>query len=118
MNNYLFLIGVLLIALGLFVKFKFQNKQKIGSDNFKKNRSVSYALLGTGITSICFYFILEPYNTFPLLKISSEFLLAGTIYVYVCWVFPSKIQRKINKIKKKKINLVLSLPKNTFIIFT
>lgn len=114
MNNYLFLIGILLIALGLFVKFKFQIKQKIGSDNFKKNRSLSYALLGMGITSICFYFILERYNTFPELKKCFEILLAGTIYVYVCWVLPFKIQRKINKIYKKEDKFGFVTPKEYF----
>jgi hypothetical protein len=88
MNNYLFFLGVLLVGLGLFVRFKLQNNFKIGSDNFKKSRSVSYILLGIGIICICFYFILDPYNTFPQLKGWSKILLAGTIYVYVCFAVP------------------------------
>ena len=57
MSIYFFFIGILLVGLGLFVRFKLQNNFKIGSDNFKKSRSVSYILLGIGIICICFYFI-------------------------------------------------------------
>lgn len=116
MNNYLFFIGVLLIALGLFVRFKFQNNYKIGSDNFKRTRSLSYVFLGIGIICICFYFILDPYNTFPQLKGWSKILLAGTIYLYICFVVPYLIQRKINKIyrKKKKFGFGFDTPKEYF----
>jgi len=114
MNNYLFFIGVLLIALGLFVRFKFQNNYKIGSDNFKRTRSLSYIFLGIGIICICFYFILDPYNTFPQLKGWSKILLAGTIYVYICFVVPHLIQRKINKIYRKKNNLRFVNPREYF----
>ena len=114
MNNYLFYIGVLLVGLGLFVKFKLQNNFKIGSDNFKRSRSVSYILLGIGIICICFYFILEPYNTFPTLKGWSKILLAGTIYIYISFVVPLLIQRKINKIYRKKNNLRFVNPKEYF----
>jgi hypothetical protein len=116
MNNYLFYIGALLLGLGLFVRFKLQNNFKIGSDNFKKSRSVSYILLGIGIICICFYFILDPYNTFPQLKGWSKILLAGTIYLYICFVVPYLIQRKINKIykKKKKFGFGFDTPKEYF----
>lgn len=116
MNNYLFFIGTLLVCLGLFVRFKLQNNFKIGSDNFKKSRSVSYILLGIGIVCICFYFILDPYNTFPQLKGWSKILLAGTIYLYICFVVPYLIQRKINKIykKKKKFGFGFDTPKEYF----
>jgi hypothetical protein len=114
MNNYLFYIGVLLVGLGLFVKFKLQNNFKIGSDNFKRSRSVSYILLGIGIICICFYFILDPYNTFPTLKGWSKILLAGTIYIYISFVVPFLIQRKINKIYRKKNNLRFVNPKEYF----
>jgi hypothetical protein len=116
MNNYLFYIGALLLGLGLFVRFKLQNNFKIGSDNFKKSRSVSYILLGIGIICVCFYFILDPYNTFPQLKGWSKILLAGTIYLYICFVVPYLIQRKINKIykKKKKFGFGFDTPKEYF----
>ena len=114
MNNYLFYIGILLVGLGLFVKFKLQNNFKVGSDNFKKSRSVSYILLGIGIICICFYFILDPYNTFPTLKGWSKILLAGTIYIYISFVVPLLIQRKINKIYRKKNNLRFVNPKEYF----
>lgn len=116
MNNYLFFIGILLIALWLFVRFKFQNNYKIGSDNFKRTRSLSYIFLGIGIICICFYFILDPYNTFPQLKGWSKILLAGTIYVYICFVVPHLIQRKINKIykKKRKFGFGFDTPKEYF----
>jgi hypothetical protein len=116
MNNYLFFIGILLIALWLFVRFKFQNNYKIGSDNFKRTRSLSYIFLGIGIICICFYFILDPYNTFPQLKGWSKVLLAGTIYVYICFVVPHLIQRKINKIykKKRKFGFGFDAPKEHF----
>jgi len=114
MNNYLFYIGALLVGLGLFVRFKLQNNFKVGSDNFKKSRSVSYILLGIGIICTCFYFILDPYNTFPQLKAWSKFLLAGILYVYVCFVLPLIIQRKINKIYRKKNNLRFINPKEYF----
>jgi hypothetical protein len=116
MNNYLFFTGTLLVGLGLFVRFKLQNNFKIGSDNFKKSRSVSYILLGIGIICVCFYFILDPYNTFPQLKGWSKILLAGTIYLYICFVVPYLIQRKINKIykKKKKFGFGFDTPKEYF----
>lgn len=116
MNNYLFFIGVLLIALGLFARFKFQNNYKIGSNNFKRIRSLSYIFFGIGIICICFYFILDPYNTFPQLKGWSKILLAGTIYVYICFVVPHLIQRKINKIykKKRKFGFGFETPKEYF----
>ena len=116
MNNYLFYTGLLLVGLGLFVRFKLQNNFKIGSNNFKKSRSVSYILLGIGIICVCFYFILNPYNTFPQLKAWSKFLLAGTIYVYICFVIPHLIQRKINKIykKKRKFGIGFDTPKEYF----
>jgi len=116
MNNYLFFIGVLLIALGLFARFKFQNNYKIGSNNFKRIRSLSYIFFGIGIICICFYFILDPYNTFPQLKGWSKILLAGTIYVYICFVVPHLIQRKINKIykKKRKFGFGFDTPKEYF----
>jgi hypothetical protein len=114
MNNYLFYIGALLVGLGLFVRFKLQNNFKIGSNNFKKSRSVSYILLGIGIICTCFYFILDPYNTFPKLKAWSKFLLAGTIYVYVCFAVPFLIQRKINKIYKKNKLRFVTAPKEYF----
>ena len=114
MNNYLFYIGALLLGLGLLVRFKLQNNFKIGSDNFKKSRSVSYILLGIAIICICFYFILDPYNTFPTLKAWSKFLIAGTIYVYVCFAVPFLIQRKINKIYKKKNKLHFVTPSKEY----
>lgn len=116
MNSYLFYIGVLLVSLGLFVKFKLQNNFKIGSDNFKKSRSVSYILFGIGIICICFYFILDPYKTFPQLKGWSKILLAGTIYLYICFAVPYFIQRKINKIykKKRKFGFGFDTPKEYF----
>jgi hypothetical protein len=114
MNNYLFFIGTLLVGLGLFVRFKLQNNFKVGSDNFKKSRSVSYILLGIGIICICFYFILDPYNTFPKLKAWSKFLLAGTLYIYICFAVPFLIQDKINNIYKKKNNLRFVNPKEYF----
>ena len=49
MSIYFFFIGILLVGLGLFVRFKLQNNFKIGSDNFKKIRSVRYILLVIGI---------------------------------------------------------------------
>ena len=116
MINYLFFIGIFLIALGLFIRFKFQNNYKIGSDSFKKSRSLSFFFLGSGVVCICFYFILESYNTFPTLKAWSKIFLAGTIYVYVCFVFPYIIQRKINKIykKKRKFGFGFDTPKEYF----
>jgi len=114
MNNYLFFIGTLLVGLGLFVRFKLQNNFKIGSDNFKKSRSVSYILLGIGIICICFYFILDPYNTFPTLKVWSKFLLAWTFYIFVCFVVPFSVQEKINNIYQKKNKLRFILPKEYF----
>ena len=114
MNNYLFYIGILLVGLGLFVRFKLQNNFKISSDNFKKSRSVSYILLGVGIICICFYFILDPYNTFPTLKAWSKILLAGTIYIYICFVVPLLIQDKINNIYKKKNKLSFVIPKEEY----
>jgi hypothetical protein len=116
MNNYLFFLGVLLVGLGLFVRFKLQNNFKTGSENFKKSRSVSYILLGIGIICVCFYFILDPYNTFPQLKGWSKILLAGTIYLYICFVVPYLIQRKINKIykKKRKFGFGFDTPKEYF----
>lgn len=116
MNNYLFFIGVLLIILGLFVRFKFQNNYKIGTYNFKRIRSLSYIFFGIGIICICFYFILDPYNTFPQLKGWSKILLAGTIYLYICFVVPYLIQRKINKIyrKKRKFGFGFDTPKEYF----
>ena len=116
MSIYFFFIGILLVGLGLFVRFKLQNNFKIGSDNFKKSRSVSYILLGIGIICICFYFILDPYKTFPQLKGWSQILLAGTIYLYICFVVPYLIQRKINKIykKKRKFSFGFDTPKEYF----
>ena len=114
MNNYLFYIGALLVGLGLLVKFKLQNNFKVGSDKFKKNRSISYILLGIGIICICFHFILDPYNTFPQLKAWSKFFLAGILYFYVCIVLPLIIQRKINKIYKKKNKSRFVTPKEYF----
>ena len=114
MNNYLFYIGVLLVGLGLFVRFKLQNNFKIGSDNFKKSRSVSYILLGIGIICICFYFILDPYETFPVVKKWSQFILAGSIYVFISFILPEKIQRKINKIYYKKKGWRWAAHENTF----
>lgn len=116
MSIYFFFIGILLVGLGLFVRFKLQNNFKIGSDNFKKSRSVSYILLGIGIICICFYFILDPYKTFPQLKGWSQILLAGTIYLYICFVVPYLIQRKINKIykKKRKFGFGFDTPKEYF----
>jgi hypothetical protein len=114
MNNYLFFVGTLLVGLGLFVRFSLQNNFKIGSDNFKKSRNISYILLGIGIIFICFYFILDPYNTFPKLKAWSKFLLAGTLYVFVCFVVPFFIQDKINNIYKKKNKLSFVTPKEEY----
>ena len=59
---------------------------------------------------------MDPYKTFPQLKGWSQILLAGTIYLYICFVVPYLIQRKINKIykKKRKFGFGFDTPKEYF----
>jgi hypothetical protein len=105
MTNYLFILatlGTILSFVGLFIKFKFQDNFEKGSEGYKFYRTLNYIFLSIGIVFIGFGIILDPYETFPVAKKWFQFILAGTIYVFISFILPEKIQRKINKIYYKK----------------
>jgi hypothetical protein len=117
MTNYLFILatlGTVLSFVGLYIKFKFQNNFEKGSEGYKFYRTLNYIFLSIGIVFISFGIILDPYETFPVTKKWSQFILAGIIYIFISFILPEKIQRKINKIYYKKKGLRWIAHENTF----